>query len=136
MTDGQAGVTTGGTPGGCGSADRELAAALAGELPSATSAADVVNSPLSCPTGSRSAAFGVQDGPRRGFMSIMLVPAKTAMMQQPPWADRPSGTTGSVIATKSGKTLVVAIEPLTGSAEPPVDSTQADKIAEKLAARF
>ncbi|WP_436492813.1 hypothetical protein [Actinokineospora sp. HUAS TT18] len=136
LSNGKAGVTTGGAPSGCGSADRELAAALAGELPAATSAADTVNSPLACPTGARSAAFGVQDGPRRGFMSIMIVPQNTAQMLQPPWADRPSGTEGAVVATKSGKSLVVVVEPLATSAAPPVSADQVRGIADKLATRY
>ncbi|CRK60460.1 hypothetical protein [Alloactinosynnema sp. L-07] len=78
----------------------------------------------------------MQNGPRRGFMSIMLVPANTALMQQPPWADRPSGTTGSVVDTKSGQVMIVVIEPLAGSIAPPVDGSQARAIAEELAARF
>jgi hypothetical protein len=131
-----AGPTAGGTPGGCGTADRELATALAGELPAATSAADVVPSALACPTGSVSASFGVQDGPRRGVLSIMLVPSGTPQMQQPPWADRVSGTTGIVVKAGSGKELVVVIEPVSGSAAPPLSGEDVSRMAKELAPRL
>ncbi|GLZ37604.1 hypothetical protein [Actinokineospora sp. NBRC 105648] len=134
-TTGDAGTSAGGTPGGCGSADRELAAALAGELPSAVSRGDVVASPLSCPTGSRSGAFAVADGPRKGLVSIMVTPKGVAPMQQPPWADRPASE-GVVVQAKSGATIVLEVEAVPGSAAPPIDAGVLRDIGSKLAPRY
>ncbi|WP_424183443.1 hypothetical protein ACOBQX_15715 [Actinokineospora sp. G85] len=132
---GDAGTDAGGTPGGCGAADRELANALAGGLPAATSAAgSAVRSPLTCPNGARSAAVVAQNGPSRGLLSVMLVPAGTAQVQQPPWDSRPDGTTGVVLKTASGASLVLAEEGLDGSAGPPLDDTALRELAQKLAA--
>ncbi|WP_156754541.1 hypothetical protein [Actinokineospora pegani] len=132
---GDAGADAGGTPGGCGTADRELANALAGGLPAATSAAgSAVRSPLTCPSGARSAAVVAQNGPSRGLLSIMLVPAGAAQVQQPPWDSRPDGTTGIVLKTASGASLVLAEEGMDGSAGPPLDDTALRELAQKLAA--
>ncbi|GLW92310.1 hypothetical protein [Actinokineospora globicatena] len=132
---GDVGTSADGTPGGCGAADRELAAALAGELPSAVSRGEVRGSPLSCPSGSRSAAFEVADGPRRGLVSIMLTPAGTGQMVQPPWGDRPSAA-GSVVSANSGATIVLSIEGVTGSAAPPITEDDLRVVAGKLAPRY
>lgn len=134
-SDGNAGSQAGGTPSGCGTADRELAAALAGELPAATSRGEYVPSPLGCPAGGRSASFGVQDGPHRGLVSIMLVPAGVTAPLQPPWGDRP-GAAGAVVATASGAQLIVAVEPLPDSAELPLDDGDVRELAQELAARY
>ncbi|RLK60392.1 hypothetical protein [Actinokineospora cianjurensis] len=134
-TSGDVGPSADGTPGGCGTVDGELAAALAGELPSAVSRGKDRSAPLSCPTGSRSAAFEVTEGPLRGLVSIMLTPAGTGQMLQPPWGDR-SGATGSVSATKSGATLVLSVEGVSGSAAPPITEDDLRSIAGKLATRY
>ncbi|SDC88475.1 hypothetical protein [Actinokineospora iranica] len=134
-SDGDAGPGAGGTPGGCGTADRELAAALAGELPAATSEGEVQSSPLSCPTGSVSAALPVSDGPRHGVLSIMLTPGGVPQMLQPPWADR-AGAQGVVTVSASGRTIVLSIESAPGSAAPPLDGTALRAVADKLVPRF
>ncbi len=134
-SDGDAGPGAGGTPSGCGTADRELAAALAGELPAATSGGEPQSSPLGCPTGSVSAAVPVRDGPLRGLVSIMLTPRDVPQMIQPPWADR-VGAQGSLTSTASGKTLVLAVEPVAGSAAPPLDGDALREIAGRLAPRL
>lgn len=134
-SDGNTGSRAGRTPGGCGTADRELAAALAGELPAATSFAEFVPSPLACPEGGRSASFGVQDGPRRGLMSIMLVPVDVDTPVQPPWVDRP-GADGAVVGTASGRKLVVSIEPFPESPDVPLDADDMRELAQELAPRY
>ncbi|MBM7770786.1 hypothetical protein JOD54_000990 [Actinokineospora baliensis] len=134
-TDGDAGPRASGTPGGCGAADRELAAALAGELPSAVSTSDAKPSPLGCPAGGRSAAFEIADGPRKGLVSIMLTPSGVDQMLAPPWADR-SGAQGAVIKTASGATLVLSVEPAAGSAAPPVVGDDLRGIGDDLAGKY
>jgi len=55
---------------GCGQADRELAAALAGELPAAASP-KLLNAKVACPQGARSFAVEVTDGDRTGIVSVV-----------------------------------------------------------------
>ncbi|OLR90896.1 hypothetical protein [Actinokineospora bangkokensis] len=125
---------SGGTPRGCGSVDRELAAALAGELPAPTATSgSFVASPLTCPAGASSGAVAAQNGPNKGVVSILLAPAG-AQLAQPPWGDRPQGTIGVVVPARSGKVLVVSQEPLAGSDAPPLDDAALRTIGEKLAA--
>lgn len=135
-TSGGAGSEPGGTPSGCGTAAREFAAALAGELPAATSAGDPLDSPVACPPGGRGVAIPVSDGPLKGLLSLVVVPADAEFALQPPWADRPSGTAGAVAVAGSGAKLVVVIEPVPGSAAPPIDAAGAREIADGLAAEF
>ena len=134
-TEGSAGSEPGGTPTGCGKAAGEFAAALAGELPAATSAGDPVASPLSCPSGGVSVAVPVSDGPRKGLLSLLVVPADARFAVQPPWADRP-GAQGAVVVSDSGRQLVVVIEPVAGSAAPPLDAGDARDIADGLKSEF
>jgi len=131
---GGSGGEAGGTPGGCAEVDRELAAALAGGLPapSATSG-DYVRSPLACPPGARSAAFSARNGPTRGLVSIMLVPAGARQLQQPPWDSRPDGTLGVVVQTRSGAQLVIAEEPVAGTTDLPLDDAALRGIGDELA---
>ncbi|MDQ3402434.1 MAG: hypothetical protein M3548_03445 [Actinomycetota bacterium] len=128
--------TAGSIPSGCGTAARELAAALAGELPAATSGGAVIESPLSCPSGASSAAFAVENGPRKGLLSIMVLPRGADQILMPPWSDRPSGTTGAVVPTTSGKELVLVIEPVFGSAAPPIDEPTLKTMAAAVARRL
>ncbi|WP_018686677.1 hypothetical protein [Actinokineospora enzanensis] len=132
---GEVGPGADGTQNGCGPADRELAAALAGELPSAVSHTDPQSSPLACPAGSRSAAMPITDGPRRGIISIMLTPKGTAQVQQPPWGDRQNAE-GIVVVAKSGATLVLSVEGVRGSVAPPVIGEQLKELADKVAKRY
>ncbi|WP_189209150.1 MULTISPECIES: hypothetical protein [Actinokineospora] len=90
-------------------------------------------SPLVCPPGAKSVALPVADGPRKGLLSLMVVPEGTPFTLQPPWQDRPSGTAGAVAVAESGGTLVVVIEPVPGSAAPPLDAADARAIADGLA---
>lgn len=135
-TLGSAGSEPGGTPPGCGPAAGEFVAALADELPAATSLGEPVISPLTCPAGGVSVAVPVADGPRKGLLSVMLVPADATFAVQPPWADRPSGAAGAVVIAKSGKQLVVVIEPVPGSAAPPLDTADARELADGLGSRY
>jgi hypothetical protein len=97
---------------GCEKVDRELATALAGELP-----ATGVTGPSPgrvCPTQTRSAGFHVTDGNRRGAVSVTLVPAGVAFQLG-------ALTDGTVLAEQlatSGGTVLVLSTPDTGSAVP------------------
>jgi hypothetical protein len=61
-----------GTPSGCEQVDRELAAALAGELPVTANvdAVDAMPAVLPCPTGGRGATFALPDGQ----ITVLLTP--------------------------------------------------------------
>jgi hypothetical protein len=110
---------------GCDTVDRELATALAGELP-----AIGVGGPEPgqvCPAGSRSAAFRVVDGDRSGVVSVALAPPGIAV---------PLDSSGATAreTTSSGGSIAVSSTPDPGSAPPlPADL---DHIALALAARF
>ncbi|NKQ55928.1 hypothetical protein HFP15_23915 [Amycolatopsis sp. K13G38] len=111
---------------GCDKVDRELATALAGELP-----ATGVTGPAPgrvCTTNARSAGFQVSDGDRHGFVSVTVFPTPFAMK---PFSD---GTVLSTAETASGGSLVVLSSPDAGSA-PPLESRLA-QISTSLARHF
>ncbi|MGQ0840355.1 hypothetical protein [Actinokineospora sp.] len=91
---------------------------------------------MTCPSGTNAVAFTVQNGPRKGFLSIMVAPADAKFILQPPWADRPSGTVGAVVKAPSGKSVIVVVEPVLGSAAPPLDAGEVRRMAEALAPGF
>ncbi|MFD2417851.1 hypothetical protein [Amycolatopsis pigmentata] len=121
---GEAGPRAEGTS-GCEKVDRELATALAGELP-VTGAVDASPDPA-CPAGARSAGFRISDGDRRGFLSVTLVPSGAV----PPPA---AGVASIRKETPSGATLVVSSAPDPGSA-PPWEN-HLESIVRDLAPRF
>lgn len=110
---------------GCEKVDRELATALAGELPDTG-----VSGPEPgqvCPVGSRSAAFRVIDGDRRGVVSVALAPQGTTVTLD-------LGGATARETTSSGGAIIVSSTPDPGSAPPlPADL---DRIARALATRF
>ncbi|WP_199429347.1 hypothetical protein [Qaidamihabitans albus] len=95
---------------GCEKVDRELAIALAGELP-VTAGADAVPG-LVCPEPSRSAAYAV-DG---GLVSAVLVPSGVAS-QLP---EQPEGTVIAEERTAAGATVVVLSTPAPDKATAPL----------------
>jgi hypothetical protein len=105
-----------GTPGGCGTVDRELANALAGELSVASDLAAPAG--LACPDGSRSASFDV-DG---GRVFAVVVPGRQEL-------STPVGATQTTKLTKSNSTLYVV-------SESPVFASRVDAIATKLLGKF
>jgi len=105
-----------GTPGGCGTVDRELANALAGELSVASDLAAPAG--LACPDGSKSASFDV-DG---GRVYAVVVPSGQALSKQ-------AGVAQTSKLTKSSSTLYVV-------SESPVFADRVDAIATKLLEKF
>jgi hypothetical protein len=103
-----------GTPRGCEQVDRELAAALAGELPAAAKVkvADAVPVSLSCPDGSAGAAFDLPDG----RISVVIVPSGVTMSTQ---AD---GGVRAEAPTSDGRRLVVLSEPVSPGGTAPYGS--------------
>jgi hypothetical protein len=123
----------GSTPSGC-EADRELAAALAGELPAAANVAenDVEAVELDCPHGSIGSMYRVVDNGQSGSVSAVVVqPDITA----PQWRNVPIGTQRATATMADGRTVVVISEPrLDGDIAPFGDEVQqvATGIAERL----
>lgn len=113
---------------GCDKVDRELATALAGELP-----ATGITGPRAgevCTPGSRSAAYGVAEGGRTGTVSATVLP-RGASVQLARLAD---GSVADQRLTAAGGTVIVLSVPGAGSAAPLSDDVA--KIAAALAARF
>jgi hypothetical protein len=126
-SDGEAGPSgPGSTSSGCEQADRELAAALAGELPAAAKlrSSDAVPLPTGCPSGSTGAAFNLPDG----LLSVLLLgPDATAPAVA---ADLAAQATAS---TANGSTVVVTSAPAVPGQEPPY-ADELDRLAEAVAA--
>jgi hypothetical protein len=124
----------GSTLNGCEKADRELAAALAGELPAAanitSTSAQTVE--LVCPPGSKGAMFRVVDNGQSGSVSAVVVAAD----QTPPeWSNLPRGSQQASANMDDGRTVVVISEPrLDGEIAPFGDDVQqvANEIADHL----
>ncbi|MEU6645929.1 hypothetical protein ABZ863_25740 [Saccharomonospora sp. NPDC046836] len=110
---------------GCDKVDRELATALAGELPVA--AATTAGPGRSCPTGTSTAGFQL-DG---GTVTAVLAPRGLDV----PLPGQPQGSEVAQQATASGGTIFVISTPAAGSAEAPL-AAELDRIASALAARF
>lgn len=105
-----------GTPSGCGTVDRELADALAGELSVASDQAAPAG--LACPVGSKSASFAVAGG--RVF--AVVVPGRQVL-------STPAGAAQSNKLTKNDSTLYVV-------SESPAFADKVDAIASKLRGKF
>ncbi|NIH77858.1 hypothetical protein [Amycolatopsis viridis] len=113
---------------GCDKVDRELATALAGELP-----ATGVTGPRPgdvCTPGSRSVSYGVAIDGRTGTVSATVLPPG-ASVQLP---ELTGGAVADERATAHGGTLIVLSTPAPGSAAPP--ATDVARIATALASRF
>ena len=111
---------------GCDKVDRELATALAGEIP-ATGLAGPSPGRV-CTTDARSAGFHVTDGERSGFVSVTVFPSAFALN---PFGD---GTVLAEQQTASGGSLVVLSTPDAGSAAPL--ESRLPQLAAALASRF
>jgi hypothetical protein len=107
------------TPSGCEQVDRELAAALAGELPVSANVkvADARPVSLTCvSSGVRAAAFDLSDG---GSISVLLIPADALSAQR---ASRPSSGAQVDVPTDSGRHVLLVSEPATSGGSVPYES--------------
>ena len=124
----------GSTPSGCEKADRELAAALAGELPAAAnvSTSDAQSVELACPQGSIGAMYRVVDSGQSGSVSAVVVPGN---VPSPEWSNVAIGTQRAEANLGDGRTVIVLSEPrLDGELAPFGDDVQqvANEIARDL----
>lgn len=127
---GRVGPRTDGTPRGCNQVDRELAVALAGELPATPSPSDADTGNLRCPDGGRSAGFQVRGD---GTVSVLLLPPGVAVGQ--PWSGAVPNAEHVRRAAQRGGTVIVLSEPGSGQTEAP-QAARLPEIARSLAARF
>ncbi|GAA3880854.1 hypothetical protein GCM10022243_51850 [Saccharothrix violaceirubra] len=106
---------------GCVEVDRELAVALADELPVATPPA--VPAVAQCPEGARGASYPVRDGADQGTVTVVFVPDGVAVL--------PTGAS----APARGGTVYVFSTPAAGTGTGPFSSRLAD-IAVGVAGRL
>jgi hypothetical protein len=134
-TTGGAGLPTGDTPPGCGEVDRELAVALAGELPAAATGQPV---PVAgrCPAGARAAGYLVRDGDAVGLFSVVVVPAgpdRTAAARAE--VDQSRGARSASRPTLDGGLVQVVSDPAAGSVTAPFGD-EVNGVADGLAGLF
>lgn len=113
---------------GCAKADRELATALAGELPAAPRMGPLA-AKVPCPVGSRAAAYAVRDDGLTGTVSVLLLPASAPTLPQLP------GASTSIATTRSGDSLLVSSTPDSPLLAAPLGA-EVPKIAHALANQF
>lgn len=121
----------------CGEADRELAQALARELPAAdTTAAGPV--PDACPPGVRAVAVPVADGDATGSIYLVLGPVDaplTAATTGQPVEREQDGASGYQHRTASGRLLLVLSVPSVDGEQPPF-AADAAALAERIGSEF
>ncbi|WP_181774621.1 hypothetical protein [Amycolatopsis pittospori] len=109
---------------GCDQVDRELATALAGELPVPVDVAQATPGDI-CTTGARSAGFQVPGG----TVAVAVFPAGSSV---PPV---PTGASSAQRTTAKGS-LVVVVSLGDGSGRPAFGESDVDRFAGVLAARY
>ncbi|MBY8848083.1 hypothetical protein [Saccharothrix longispora] len=120
--------TVGRTPGGCVEVDRELAVALADELPVARGL-QPAPAAANCPVGARGASYLVRDGGTTGTVSVVVAPAGTSDLAVDPSVRFQSSP------TPGGEELYVLSEPAAGSSVAPFADELAS-LAQRLGDRF
>jgi hypothetical protein len=133
-SDGNAGPAgPGGTPSGCEQADRELAAALAGELPAAANlrSEDALPVSLSCPADSVGAAYRVVDDGVTGTVSVVVLGPDSSA---PDWPMTAETVSAQAQGPKGGTVLVVS-EP-TESDEPAPYGDELSAVAQELSEAY
>jgi len=117
------------TPSGCEQADRELAAALAGELPAAANlkVADALPVSLSCPVDVEGARYDLPDG----RLTIMRAEPGVTL---PTWSLQ-SGAIEARSTTSTGRTVIVVSEPYSPG-EPGPFADEIHRVAADLGKRY
>lgn len=124
----------GSTRNGCGQADRELAAALAGELPAAAHSPkpeDAVASVATCPADGRGAAFFFDENGLQGTVSVILLSGPTGTVGYPP-SPYPGITEADAFTASNRKVIVFSMP---GSNPPPFAADLQD-IAYRVAGKL
>ena len=123
----------GSTPRGCGQADPELAAALAGELRAAAPnpGLNAVALTVDCPPNAHGAAYAVTVNGRSGTVSLVVTPDSPVAN---PLAGKPDGSTYGVAYTQNGRQVVVVTQPGPGSTAAPY-AEDVQRLANELSAK-
>ncbi|MEU4738994.1 hypothetical protein AB0G02_00840, partial [Actinosynnema sp. NPDC023658] len=111
---------------GCVEVDRELAVALADELPVAN-AGQASPAAADCPAGARGASFLVRDGDDYGTVSVVITPSGTALS--------PDRTEAYASAKTAGGDELYVISRSAAAADDPFQD-ELPAWADRLAARF
>jgi hypothetical protein len=117
-------IGPGSTPGGCGQAAPELAAALAGEL-RAVALPDPVPAAMLCPEGTRAASFPLSESGRTGTLTVLVVPASQVFAS-------PAGATIGIAKAADGR-QVYAISVSSGGSSAGPYASEVQNIARRLA---
>lgn len=118
---------------GCGQADRELAEALAAQLPAADEARAVAV-PDRCPPQARAVAVPVEDGDAAGWIYLVLAPVRGDGPADRP-LERADGALGYQRLARSGEVLVVLSVPQVDGGRAPFASDTL-RLAEELGSRY
>ncbi|MCT2585994.1 hypothetical protein [Actinophytocola gossypii] len=120
-------IGPGSTPSGCEQADRELAAALAGELPAAANV-EAEDGRVECVDTATKVTFQVPGGTVTGWL---VPPGEVVTLEPPPgWEVRRASTT-----TADGDTVIVASADPADSVDPPY-ADQLEEWVERIALKF
>lgn len=133
-SDGNAGPAgPGGTPSGCEQADRELAAALAGELPAAANlrTEDAFPVSLSCPADSLGAAFRVIDDGVPGTVSVVVIDPGSS---PPDWPLESETVRAESVGPMGG--TVVVVSQATDSNQPAPYGNELSVVAQELSEAY
>lgn len=120
--------TAGGTPPGCVEVDRELAVALADELPVARGL-NAAPAAAQCPPGARGVSYLLRDGDVHGTVSVVLTPPG----ELPPSFGE--ATRSETAITSGGGELHVLSRPAEGASAVPF-ADELPGLAQRLAERF
>jgi hypothetical protein len=118
---------------GCGQADRELAEALAAQLPAADQARAVAV-PDRCPPDARAVAVPVEDAAAAGWIYLVLAPVRGDGPPDRP-LERADGALGYQRLARSGLVLVVLSVPRVEGGPAPFAS-DLSRVAENLGLRY
>jgi hypothetical protein len=119
---------------GCGRADRELADALAAELPAAagTEAKPV---PDHCPPDARAVAVPVMDGETPGWLYVVLAPVRGDGPTEQPVRRAEDGARGHLKYTPKGLVLMVLSGPAAPGGPAPF-ANETMRLAEELGSEY
>ena len=118
---------------GCGPADRELADALAAQLPAAAQNAPIAV-PDACPPGARAVAVPVSEDGADGWIYLVLAPVRGDGPADQP-VERADGALGFQRLTPSGRVLVVLSVPAVDNGQPPF-AADTMILAEEIGSKF
>lgn len=128
------GLAADGARAGCGPADRELADALAAQLPAAGQSAPMAV-PDACPPEARAVAVPVSEDGADGWIYLVLAPVRGDGPADQPVERAADGALGFQRLTPSGRVLVVLSVPAVDNGQPPF-AADTMILAEEIGSKF